>query len=33
MDGTPTEDTGLALGGTTDSKFGANPDLRISGFG
>jgi hypothetical protein len=33
MEVTPTEDTCLALGGSTDSKFGADPDLRTSVFG
>jgi hypothetical protein len=30
LEGTTTEDKGLNLGGTTDSKFGADPDSRIS---
>jgi hypothetical protein len=33
MEGIPTEDTEFALGGTTDSKFKADPDSRISVFG
>jgi hypothetical protein len=33
MEGTPTEDTRLALGGTLDRKLGADPDLRFSVFG
>jgi hypothetical protein len=33
MEGTPTEDKGLTLGGTRDSKFGTDPDWRISVFG
>jgi hypothetical protein len=33
MEGTPTEGKGLNLGGTRDSKFEADPDLRIFVFG
>jgi hypothetical protein len=32
MEGTPTEDTRLGLGGTTNSKVGADPDLLNSVF-
>jgi hypothetical protein len=33
MEGSPTEDTKLSLGGTTDSKFGADLDSGISVLG
>jgi hypothetical protein len=33
IEGIPTEDTELAIGGTTDSEFGADTDSRVSVFG